>query len=147
MVNRVYRITNCQRAAFCGLMIAGLSFADACAVVDVSQQKIHHVLPPRWCSPPVPSRRYRSWSGQKLEQVRLAYADKSQSTKQICERHGIQRHYLYRLAVLHDWPRRIDPRRVNGRLQDRLTPDQFRLYRKLIANGVPGATAQAEVCR
>lgn len=143
---KTYRITKCQRAAFCGLMIAGLRFDDACAVADVSRQRIHDVLPPRWVKPPR-FKHYKSWKGQTLEQLRLAYADRSQYTKDIAARFGIDVTYLYRLATKNGWPARSYQRKQQGRLQDHLTPDQFRLYNKLRAHGIARTEAFAEALR
>jgi hypothetical protein len=94
--NKTYRITNGQRAGFCGLMIAGLRYADACAVVDVSQQLMQEVLPERWLAGPPPARRYKSWKGERLEQIRLAYADPNQSARNIADRFNLPLAYLYR---------------------------------------------------
>lgn len=148
MPQRVYRITNAQRAGFCGLMIAGLKFADACAVVDVSQQLIHDVIPENWLSGPPPARRYKSWKGDRLEQIRIAYADTSQSAREIADRFNLPLAYLYRLVSVHDWPRRIHKGRVPGtRLVDTLTGDQRRLYNKLRNNGIGRPAAYAEALR
>lgn len=148
MPNKTYRITNGQRAGFCGLMIAGLRYADACAVVDVSQQLIQDVLPERWLAGPPPARRYKSWKGERLEQIRLAYADPNQSARNIADRFNLPLAYLYRLVRLHDWPRRIHKGRVPGtRLIDTLTSDQRRIYNKLRNNGIGRPAAYAEALR
>lgn len=127
-------------------MIAGLRFADACAIADVSQLRIHDVLPARWLNPP-PFKRYQSWRGERLEALRIAYSDRDQLARDIAKKHGIDVAYLYRLAVRHGWPLRRDPRREKGRLRDRLTREQYLLYRKMIANGIPGRAAYAEALR
>ncbi len=141
------RITNCQRAAFCGLMIAGLRFSDACAVSDVSQSAIYHVLPVNWIKHP-PFKHYRSWKGATLEAMRVAYVEQGKPAREIADMFGIQVTYLYRVAVREGWPRRAHPMRLAGkRLRDQLTCDQFRLYNKLRAHGVERPVAFAEATR
>ncbi len=148
MPQRTYRITNAQRAGFCGLMIAGLKFADACAVVDVSQKYIHDAIPEGWLEGQPPARRYKSWKGERLEQIRLAYADTSQNARDIADRFNLPLAYLYRLVRIHEWPRRIHKGRVPGdRLIDRLTRDQLRLYNKLRNNGLGRPAAYDEALR
>ena len=146
MPTKLPRITNCQRAAFCGLMIAGLRFSDACAVADISQQRVREVLPPHWITPP-PFRHYKSWKGETLEQIRLAYADRNQKAQDIAKRFGLPLGYLHRLVVRHGWPRRRPEQRTKTRLVDALTPEQLRLYNKLRAGGISRPVAFAEVTR
>ncbi len=148
MPQKTYRITNAQRAGFCGLMIAGLKYADACAVVDVSQQLILDVIPDRWLAGPPPARRYKSWKGERLEQIRLAYADTSQNARDIADRFNMPLTYLYRLVRIHDWPRRVHKGRMPGeRLIDNLTKDQLRIYHKLRNGGLGRPAAYDESLR
>ena len=141
MPNKLPRLTNGPRAGFCGLMIAGLSFADACAVVDVSQQRIHGILPEHWLSP-LPHRPYKSWKGPVLDKIREAYTDSSQHADDIAARFGLSGTYLYRLASLHGWPRR-----KRAAILPKMSKEQRKVYNYLRGNGIPRQSAITEAFR
>ena len=142
MGNRTPRITNGQRAAFCGLMIAGLAFRDAAAVADVSQQLIHGFLPDGWLDGSPPVRRYASWKGAKLEELRVAYADTTISGVEVAARFGMHREYLFRLAAKKGFSRARSPAFVAA-----LPADQRRTYEKLRKHGIPRQEALAAACQ
>lgn len=141
MPNKLPRITNAQRAGFCGLIIAGLSFADACSVMDLSQQRVHGVLPENWLNP-LPNRPYKSWRGEVLELMRQAYIDPSQNVPDIAKRHGTSVTYVYRLASLHKWPSRTAATALPP-----MTKEQRKLYEKLRDGGIPRPIALVEAFR
>lgn len=134
MSNRKPRVTNGQRAAVCGLMIAGLNFTDACLVADVSQFQVKEFLPPGWIKRPPAKRTNRCWKGTRLEEVRLAYLDRSLQGREIARRFGMDVNYLYRLAQRNDWPRRERSQHEKPVLN--LTPEQRRAFKKLRRYGI-----------
>lgn len=139
----ISRVTNGQRAAVCGLVIAGVSFTDACKIVDVSRPRLKAVLPVGWTKY-VRSGKTRSWKGEVLEQIRLAYLDQSQTGKDIARRFNIDVSYVYQLARVHGWRRRnraIYVKRAFDTEQQRL------LFNKLVRHGIPTFEAYAEACR
>lgn len=45
MPARPKRITVCQQAAICGLLLAGVGYVDACGIVDANRHKMHAYIP------------------------------------------------------------------------------------------------------
>lgn len=128
-------VTNGQRAAICGLVIAGVAIAEACKIVRAPYRSILDLLPPRWHK-----RRGRGparWKGDELEQVRVAYLDPLQTTNAIAARHNVTRRAITMLARRHGWKRRrmgrkpkYGPKRGPAFLPA-MSREQRRLYNKL----------------
>lgn len=53
---RGQRITNGQRAAVAGLIIAGIGLRKACRIVDAPMMRMYDLLPARFCRITVPKR-------------------------------------------------------------------------------------------
>lgn len=98
------RITNGQRAAICGLILAGLSFRQACKVTATPHARMRKLLDKSWTYGARPG--LRKWKGQLLEDVKEAYFDPAIRMRTIREVFGIHPANLCKLAQEHDWPPR-----------------------------------------
>jgi hypothetical protein len=119
-------VTNGQRAAICGLVIAGVPIAMACKIVRAPYVSALSLLPPRWHKrrPSGPTR----WKGNELEQVKKAYQDASKPVREIAAWHGVSRRAIHLLASKHGWRRRQLGRPKIG---VEMSPEQRRLYKKI----------------
>lgn len=147
MPRAIPHVTKGQRAAVCGLVLAGVHFVRACAIAGVAPAAMKAALPEIWGTKPPQrprARQYQSWRGTRLEELRLAYADHSIEVSEISARFGIDRTYLYRVAVNNGWPRRARRARV---VTMALTPEQRKLFEKFRRNDIPRDVALAEACR
>lgn len=61
------RVANGQRAAICGLILAGVPFVAACRVAGASRKRVRPYIPDDWLKQPLP-KRVRDMS---LAEVRL----------------------------------------------------------------------------
>lgn len=50
------RVTNGQRAAVCGLILAGVPFVTACRVAGASRERVRPYIPDDWLKQPLPKR-------------------------------------------------------------------------------------------
>ena len=74
MPSRPQRITNGQRAAVAGLVIAGLTMEEACKVAGSPIRLMQAHLPPNWHRHRA---RARKWKGDRLTALKRAYCDRS----------------------------------------------------------------------
>jgi hypothetical protein len=98
-----FRVTNGQRAAVCGLILAGVPMDKGCAIAGVPIKQMRDVMAPGWRGRQVHTPR---WRGEKLEQLREAYSELKLSFEAITEQFGISRDMTMYLARQHGWPRR-----------------------------------------
>lgn len=122
------RIMKGQRAAVCGLVIAGVSMPTACAIAGVSPPRMSRMLPYRWA-------RYRTppkfWTDERLDEARELWFG-AKTTAEIADRMGVTTNALWTVASKNGWGKR-------GRLRLRpvlhtLPPTQRYLYQKLRAS-------------
>lgn len=97
------RITSGHRAAVCGLVIAGITYAQACKIAGIPYRLMKSELPEGWhlCG-----RKRRRWQGAELDEIHAAYMDTNQKATTIATRHGITAHMLDFLAQREGWPPR-----------------------------------------
>lgn len=108
------RVTNAHRAAVCGLMLAGLSFGEGCRIVGVPYRLLHGLLGRDWWAKRGPPRgRGKTWHGERLERLRLAYGSPSQSVASIARDSGTTKDIVYSLAKRYGWPPRR-PQKAHG---------------------------------
>lgn len=50
------RVTNGHRAAVCGLLLAGVSFGDACQIAAAPRERMRQYIPADWRRSPMPVR-------------------------------------------------------------------------------------------
>ncbi len=143
MPSKPGRITNGQRAAVCGLVIAGVSMTQACLIVGAPRALYLKYLPPKWHKQkPRPS----IWFGERLDDLRDAYMDPSQRTRTIAQRYGVHVSFITHMARKHGWPVRLPANVKKPNSIRTMTPQQRTIYFKL-RHIMPRASAVAEATR
>jgi len=94
-----------QKAAICGLMLAGVPLVKACLIVDVGYLQAREYVPADFKS--LRGRRKpKKWHNRLIEEVGEIYRDPHIPLSTICELYGVSPRSLYNQAVAHNWPKR-----------------------------------------
>lgn len=122
-----YRLTNGQRAAVCGLQIAGVSLTQACEIVGVPYQGMRDLLGP-WHTK---MHTRPKWKGYLVAEVHEAWRDSKQKAVTIAARYGTSTRQLSLLAGREGWGKRKPgpPRGKHSFLS--MTPEKRLRYWKL----------------
>ena len=140
MVYRVRRITNGERAAICGLVIAGQPFIRTCRMLGVPYKAMLDLLPDDWRGRQLSPAWNKRWKGPLLKELEAAWCDFSIPTRTLVEIFKTSRDNLRRLARENDWPRRpIGGKKPLPVPVSKMEPDMAKRYRKLAR--VVGRTA------
>lgn len=102
---RAARVTNGQRAAVCGLVIAGLPMEAACRILGVPYAAMVALLPHDWATMTT-----RLWSVADLADMRARWLA-GETSGAIGKRHGVKHWTVRRIAAAEGWPMRRPPRR------------------------------------
>lgn len=97
----VARVTNAQRAAVCGLVIAGVTAPIACEIAGVSIRGLAGALPGGWLN--AVRRNPRRLHKATVEKIRLEYMDRTKRAADIAKKYGIHPCYLSKLASRQGW--------------------------------------------
>ncbi len=130
-----FRVTNGHRAAICGLMLAGLTFREACSVVGAPVNSMRELIGPDWRGRIV---RPRKWKGDLLKDLEEMYREPSWTLKRIGALLGISPANICKMAIENGWPPRL---RSTPRLLPPMTARQRLDYEKIKGEGIPRAEA------
>jgi hypothetical protein len=115
------RITNCQRAALCAMILAGQPFIGTCRMLGVSERAMKAVLHADWHRG---TRQPRKWTDDQLKRLRQAYFDERTSRDACAKLFGISKDMLRLLARKHGWKR-------SRRRKAALTRREMRSHKRL----------------
>lgn len=97
------RVTNGQRAAVCGLVIAGIAYTKACMIAGVPYRGLKATLPPDWHEWREGRRR---WKPHMLAELYEAWMDPNQKVETIATRYDLTFRAITQIAFREKWPRR-----------------------------------------
>lgn len=100
-----WRVTNAQRAAVCGLIIAGQTFTMSCLVVGVPYDPMHRLVPDDWFTKKGRIVMPRKLRGE-LPELEQAYRDRKVPLATVALAFGVSESWIRRLAAKHGWRRR-----------------------------------------
>lgn len=139
------RITNGQRAAVCGLIIAGLTMTESCRIVGIPRNRFSELVPPNWHAR---SRKPRRWRPEQLSALCADYHDPAQRTQTIADRYGVSVSQISKLAKIHGWTMRVPGNKPKPGSIRSMTPQQRTHYFKLRRDlNMPRLSAAAEALR
>jgi predicted DNA-binding transcriptional regulator AlpA len=131
-------IRNVQRAAVCGLLLAGMPYKDACAIAGARGLTLRKYIPHDWF------RTADRLTAQRWERIRADYESRELEVREFLKRHGIGQSTLYKRVREEGWEKRPTGRRTNPAAARHLPKKQYLHYRKLRDAGIGRAVALSE---
>lgn len=129
------RITNCHRAAVCGLMLLGVGYVKSCRIVAAPDHSLRGYLGKDWWGRGA-GRSSRRWRGDSLRDLEEAYRDRALKLETIAALFKTTKRVIQYLAVRHGWPKRTRGKGAPlptplGKL-DAETRNRFKKLRKIL---------------
>lgn len=97
------RVTNGQRAAVCGLVLAGVPYGYACFIVGIHPNMMARYVGADWRRKLLAPTR---WTRDKLDELEEVWRDRSIKTETICELFKLTASRLGQIAKQHGFPLR-----------------------------------------
>lgn len=138
---RPHRVTNGCRAAVCALVIAGIRYRAACAILGVPTAEMRRHLPEDWYGK-APARLI---DDDEWRRVRVAYEAGREPVDELCKRFGISFKTMYRHAQAAGWKLRRVGRRRNPAAVAHLPRSKRLAYRRMRGAGKSREAALAEI--
>jgi hypothetical protein len=134
-------IRNVQRAAVCGLMLAGVPYKDACTIAAARGLTLRKYIPHDWFRT-TDRLTLRHW-----ERIRADYESCELEVREFLKRHGIGQTTLYKRVRAEGWKKRPTGRKINPAATRYLPRKQYLHYRKLREVGIARDIALSEAAR
>lgn len=127
----VRRVTNAQRAAVCGLVLAGVPYGYACSIVGVTPKTMTEFVARDWRKKIIPPAR---WTHEKLAELEAIWRDPAMKTETIAELYALTPSRLGQIAKTQQWPLRNrgpQPNPTSIRQQPKPTRLAYRKMREI----------------